>query len=383
MRADLPRWLRRVRARRAGTRAGSAPVGQGLDRGVALRGRIWSPDEGSLCADGVLVVGPDGAIAALGASGEVTLPEGVRRLGGPGRWVGPGLVDAHVHLAFGGPGAALAGGLVAVRDLGAPLAAAMAWQAEVGPPCCAVAGPLLTSPGGYPTRSWGVGGFGAEVTDAAVAARLVRALAADGVDVIKVALEPAAGSVPSPEVLRAAVDAAHALGLGVTAHALTVSMVERALDAGVDELAHTPVEVLPDALVGRLADRGTPVVSTLQALCRGGSARAVLRNAAALHAGGVPLVYGTDLGNAGTRPGVDPRELDRLARVGLGREGALRLAATAARTALGMGSAPAGRLAVGHPAHVVLLDTDPLVEPAAWRAPLAVVSAGRVLAPLG
>jgi imidazolonepropionase-like amidohydrolase len=186
--------------------------------------------------------------------------------------------------------------------------------------------------------------------------------------------------VPTPAQLRAVVDAAHAAGVAVTVHALTVDLVSRALDAGVDELAHVPVEALPIELVERIAAAGIPVVSTLQAFFSAGIGRVPALNAAALRLAGVPLLYGTDLGNTGTLPGVDPRELDRLADAGLGRAGALLAATTGAAAAAGMrGRGGDGRLRIGDAARVVLLASDPLVEPAAWRRPLAVVS-GRSVA---
>ena len=349
----------------------------GLGRGVALRGRVWTGTAAGVLDDGVVVVGPDGRVAALWPVGDPhagrPLPEGVRVLGGPGCWVGPGVVDAHVHLAFGEPARSLAGGVVALRDLGAPPDRARAWRGP-GAPCCAVAGPVVTAPDGYPGRTWGAGGFASYATDPVQARALVRDLA-DGVDLLKVALEPGGGApVPSPAVLHALVDAAHEAGLRVTAHALTVEMVTRALDAGVDELAHTPVERLPPALVERVAAAGVPVVSTPQTFAAGGEGRAAASNAAAL--------YGTDLGNAGTRPGVDPRELDRLADAGLGREGALRRAlTTGALAGLDGPDWPDGTVRVGASASLVLLPGDPLIDPLAWRVTTAVLTAGRLLEP--
>jgi imidazolonepropionase-like amidohydrolase len=155
-------------------------------------------------------------------------------------------------------------------------------------------------------------------------------------------------------------------------------MVLRALDAGVDELCHTPVERLDEAAVERVAAARVPVVSTLQTFFSGGCGPDAARNAAALYRAGVTLVYGTDLGNAGTRPGVDPRELDRLADTGLGRLGALRAATEVAARAHGV-RGRSGRIAVGHSAALVLLTTDPVVEPWAWRTPVAVVADGRLL----
>jgi imidazolonepropionase-like amidohydrolase len=370
----------------AGLAAGAAllglrtrrPVGGpvGLGRGVALTGTVWT-GHGAPFA-GVVIVGPDGRVAALGR--DLHIPEGCRLL--RGGWVGPGVVDAHVHLAFGGPDAELAGGLVAVRALGAPPVDARRWRG-IGAPAVGVCGPVLTADGGYPSTSWGAAGFAAFLGEPRQIAAVVRDLAADGVDLLKVALEPSGGlPVPSPAQLRALVDAAHSSGLLVTAHALELAMVQRALDGGVDELAHTPVEVLPPALVDRIADAGIPVVSTLQTFYAGGEGRGPGINAANLHAAGVPLLYGTDLGNAGTRPGVDPRELDRLADAGLGRAGALVAATAGSARAAGLaGRAGDGTVTVGAEARLVLLDHDPLIEPAAWRSPLAVLADGRLVEP--
>jgi len=351
-------------------------------RGVAFRGAVW---EGGTTTpyDGAVVVDGRGRIAALGAA--VDLPEGLRVFGGAGCWVGPGLVDAHVHLAFGGAELALRGGVVAVRDLGAPLELARRWRTDGRPPVgsarVATAGPVVTAPGGYPSRSWGADGFAMFLDGADGAPALAAHLAAAGVDLVKVALEPAGGApVPAPATVRALVDAAHEHGLPVTAHALTVAMVRRALDAGVDELAHTPVERLPEDLVDRIAAARVAVVSTLQCFFSGGEGGAAAANAAALHRAGVPLRYGTDLGNAGTRPGADPRELDRLADTGLGRLGALRAATEGAARAYGI-RAGTGRLTLGEPAALVLLGGDPLLEPVLWRAPMAVCSDGVLVLP--
>jgi imidazolonepropionase-like amidohydrolase len=338
--------------------------------------------------DGVVLVDAAGRIAALGPVDAVPLPAGLRTLGGPGCWVGPGVIDAHVHLAFGATEQALRGGLVGVRDLGAPRRDALRWRTghrppPPGRPYIGVAGPILTAPGGYPSRSWGAAGFATFVGTPGAARLVVRDLAGDGVDLVKIALEAGADRrwpMPPPVVVRAVVEAAHGAGLQVTAHALTVEAVTRALDGGVDELAHTPTERLPEPLVDRVAAAGIPVVSTLQTFFSGGAGRGAAANAAALHRAGVPLVYGTDLGNAGTRPGVDPRELDRLADAGLGRRGAL-LAATERAARLPGVRNRTGSLAIGEFAAAVLLAGDPMVEPGVWHRPLAVLCDGRLVEP--
>jgi len=326
----------------------SEPDAGDVGAGVCLRGPLWLGD-GAAYDDGRVLVGADGVVAAVGAASDVDVGDAEEIAVG---WVGPGLVDAHVHLGFGEPDHVLRHGVVAVRDLGAPPADAARYR-KLAAPRVEVAGPLLTAPGGYPSRSWGSAGYAAFVDDPGQVERLVAGLCSQ-VDVIKLALEPSGGPVPSAEVAAAVVRVAHDNGREVTCHALTVAMVERALDAGADEVAHTPTEPLPAEVVARLAAGRVRVISTLQTFVAGGLGAAVLDNARRLVEAGVEVRYGTDLGNAGTRPGADPKELRLLARdAGLGPEGALRAATRP--------------VAAGEPAGLVGLSGDPLADPERYR----------------
>ncbi|HEX2902836.1 MAG TPA: amidohydrolase family protein [Jatrophihabitans sp.] len=366
---------------------GTAP-----SRGVAFAGTVW-PGGAAEPRPGVLVVDGAGRVAELRVDRD-GLPADLLVLGGANHWVVPGLIDAHVHLAFDEPArpdahgqfrvSGYGTGLVGLRDLGAPIAWARRWRTghratAPAQPYIAVAGPVLTAAGGYPSRSWGADGFAEFVSSPAQARWVVQRLASEGVDLIKVALEPgpAGWPVPEPAVVRSVVHAAHQIGLPVVAHALTADMVSRAVSAGVDELAHTPTERLAPEQVELIANAGIAVTSTLQTFFADGAGRSAAANAADLIAAGVRLQYGTDLGNAGTRPGVDPRELDRLAAAGLGRLGALRAATEWAATAAGM-HRRTGLLRVGEPADLVLLPSSPLVEPGVFRTPSAVYSDGRL-----
>ena len=352
-------------------------------RGIVFLGTVWTGGTAEPF-DGIVIVDGHGLIAACGPRRAIDLPLDLPTQGTAESWVGPGVCDAHVHLAFGGLDESLAAGLVAVRDLGAPPNRAASWRSGHrrpvrGHPFVAAAGPVLTATGGYPSQSWGAGGFAVFADTPADARHAVRDLAVRGADVIKIALEPGRGwPVMDPATVRAAVDTAHAAGLGVVAHALTVETVLRAVAAGVDELAHTPTERLDPGLVERIAERGVTVVSTLQTFFSEGRGRDAAANAVDLVEAGVVLRYGTDLGNAGTRPGVDPRELDRLADTGLGRLGALRAATQHSALAPGM-RGRTGLLRVGEPAALVLLPADPLSEPGAWRAPIAVLADARLI----
>ncbi|MBO0829831.1 MAG: amidohydrolase family protein [Streptosporangiales bacterium] len=359
------------------------PIAAVRPRGLAVRGRLWPGGGDPALDDAVVVVGADGLVSAYGPADGVHLPDGVHAI--DGAWVGPGVADAHAHLAFGSAPAMLAGGVLAVRDLGAPLDDALAVRDPHGIPAVVASGPILTAPGGYPSRSWGARGFARFLGSAAEAHRAVVRLADAGVDVVKLALEPADGlPVPPLEVARAVVEAAHDNGLTVTCHAFTAEMVARAVDAGVDELAHVPTERLPTHLVAQLVLDDVVVVSTMHALVANGDAEAadaVRANARALVGSGVPVVYGTDLGNTGIAPGVDAEELALLAEAGLGPEGALRAATEGSAAVGGLNGVHQGRVRVGERARMVVLAGDPVAEPKNWSTPVAVVHGTEVTQP--
>ena len=232
------------------------------------------------------------------------------------------------------------------------------------------AGPLFTPPGGYPTQSWGKDGYGLELDAAPAARAAVARLAGEGARFIKLAFDARTAQLDA-QVAREAVEEAHQRGLQVAAHALDEGSVRRALDAGVDILAHAPVEPLPTGLVQQIGGRKLWVISTLQAC--GGSTGA-LENLRALRAAGARIVYGTDLGNEGTAPGIDARELALLARAGLSPLEILR-AATSAPAAL-LDEPDLGRLTPGAAASLLALRRDPRQDPQALVAPAWVMIDG-------
>src|SRR6266511_1744381 len=217
----------------------------------------------------VAFAGParDLAVTAAGERGRETLsghpapPEPDQEIRVDG-FVIPGVVDRHVHIGLSDPGAVVAAGVTAVRDLGwppevaFPLADASESPSFNGPLIRAV-GPMITCRGGYPTRSgWAPPGTGREVDGPNEASRATREiLGRSGVAVVKVALNVDAGQTLSDEELVAVCDAAHQADAIVTAHCQGKGQVERALGAGVDELAHCPwTERLSEDTIGRWRD---------------------------------------------------------------------------------------------------------------------------------
>ncbi|WP_415803552.1 amidohydrolase family protein, partial [Isoptericola cucumis] len=243
----------------------------------------------------------------------------------------PGFVDAHVHLGLADPLALRAGGVAGVDDLGWDRAVAAAWPGTSGFPHVRVAGAFLAAPGGYPAdRAWAPAGAVDPVATPADAAPAVARQVAAGASYVKVTLHTG-GPVLDDATLAAVVGAARAHRLPVVAHVEGPGQAERALEAGVGRLAHTPwTERLPDAVVEAAAERQV-WVSTLDIHGWGapdvGQERdreVALDNLRRFHTAGGTIAYGTDLGNGPLPVGLNVRELRALAEAGLQAPALLR-----------------------------------------------------------
>lgn len=256
----------------------------------------------------------------------------------------PGMVDAHVHLAFDasadvvghltaasddellevmrfGARRALLAGVTTVRDLGdrAYLAVRIRDEVAEDPRLGAdvvPAGPPITTPGGH---CWFLGGEATGIDDVRWQ---VRDHAARGVEVIKIMasggeLTPGSRSdLPqfTVEELRTAVEEAHRLGLPITAHAHAAEGIARALAAGVDGIEHATFMTATGAeadtaVIERLAASGI-VVSPTVGLMPGippppriaAALPQLLEVRRRLIAAGVPLVFSTDGGIGPPKP---------------------------------------------------------------------------------
>ena len=327
----------------------------------------------------------------------------------------PGLVDAHQHLSWDcsfdpvgwherhddeallqrglvNARQALAAGVTTVRDLGGRGRAPFELRDEcsrnpTAGPTLQVAGPALTTPGGH---CWFLGGQCEGAEDLATA---VSRLDEAGVDVIKVMatggnITP--GSAPHESQfglteLRAVVEAAHAAGLPVAAHAHGTQGVADALDARVDTIEHcsfmTADGVAKDpTLVKRLATSGIAVSITGGAVA-GPLPPAIAARMPALNAHGrglldasVRCIIATDAGIGPAKPhDLLPHTIEyAVADLGATVEVALAMGTARAAEAIGLGGrvvrlrlgaaadllAVSGRVdhdvsAMGHPVRVV------------------------------
>ena len=113
-------------------RVPNAPSGRGVP--VAITGvTLIDVNTGSARA-GMTVLVRDGRIASTGVSGAAPVPSDARVIDGRGKYLIPGLWDAHVHLSFAGPEILplfVAHGITTVRDAGSRFDSTRAMRARI------------------------------------------------------------------------------------------------------------------------------------------------------------------------------------------------------------------------------------------------------------
>ena len=341
--------------------------------------------------------------------------EGIRRIDLKGRYLLPGLIDAHAHIES--PAAAqraLQSGVTTARVPGDTHSQALGTRDLIR--MGHVAGPeLLVSPGhirpkpglaffmAYPQFGDAIGG---ELRGPDRIAEATRAFIASGADVIKVGASERAGLVSTdprrPELtedeMRAAVTEAAKKNLYVAAHAHAREGVANAVRAGVRSIEHgTWVD---DETLAEMKRRGTYFVPTLAVMSplgdpRGNSAddvalqlrtqsmmgplRAAVKKA---HALAITIAAATDGSYA---DGDDTGRIRVAHEIAMFREFAgmtPRESITAATRngaqVLGI-EARTGTIKPGLEADLVVYDGDPLADSLTFLDPRLVVSDGRVV----
>jgi imidazolonepropionase-like amidohydrolase len=313
----------------------------------------------------------------------------------PGRYVAPGLVDAHAHPTVagtaGGP-AALGGaealevlaawaasGVCLVRDAGSPGGLALQLDLAPGMPRLQAAGRFLAPPGRYFPALLPEGVPEQLLTELALGelargGRWVKLIADFPAVVDGMPSGPSAPTYPG-EAVEAMVTAVHAAGGRVAAHVQT-DMVSALVRAGVDSIEHG--NAMDEAALRLMAQAGAAWTPTLCAVLsvpdtapeaarrRAADYRRRLHELLPLaHRLGVPILAGTD--TAGSLA----REVTLLAGHGLEPAAALRAATTTGYRFLGESSGTAGQ-----PATLVTYQDDPREDLAVLSSPVAVIING-------
>ena len=303
----------------------------------------------------------------------------------------PAMVDCHVHLTGTGGGDAHARlqdpdsillaratenarllartGVLGVRDVGAMRAANVrARDALRGQPDM----PYIVAAGTWIARRGRYVAFAIEVDSADELHAAAMAQLDAGADLVKITSDGATGSAAHWTVteLKRTIDAVHARGKKVAAHSQGLG-ARVAAEAGADTIEHgfTIDAATAAAMRGKAA-----LVTSLSTASAFGQLDVAFASLRAARDAGVRIATGTDAGGAPPRFGDFATEVELLVHAGMPPHDAI-----AAATRVGgevMGIDGLGRLGGGATADFLLVDGDPLADPAALRRVRAVYRAG-------
>ena len=229
------------------------------------------------------------------------------------------------------------------------------------------AGPLVTVPGGYPMVPWGMAGLAVASPQDAISQ--TNGLLDAGADIVKIALDSGGSfgrQIPilSPAEAAAIVQTAHARGASVSAHVLRTTDLARALDAGVDDIAHIVEDTLTDALIGSMVAAGTYWAPTLELWQRVGlPGKQPVTNLGSFVKAGGRVALGTDYAGYAAQfdLGMPVTEIGLMAEAGMTPMQIIVAATRNAATVCGLGR-ELGTLKPGKLADVLVVDGDPLTD---------------------
>jgi imidazolonepropionase-like amidohydrolase len=324
-----------------------------------------------------------------------------------GRWVVPGLIDAHTHInSTAGMKRALESGVTTVRSANTPHYEDVGLRALVRQGV--IPGPEMLAAGVFVTPYLGetvladprLAPFANAVLTPQQLAAVVNINIDRGVDWIKTRATERAGLAdqdPRKQVydetqLRAIVDAARARGVSVLVHAHGDEGAYAAVKAGARTIEHGTY--LSDSTLRLMKERGTcftPTYTTLVDLSEPGGdydtaplqlrgqhmlprAAEAVKSAYAL---GVPIITGVDTEYGPQSVSRIPLEIMYFQQLGMSAMDAIRSATAVAATCLGIAQRT-GTLRVGMEADLVVIERNPLDDVRALQDAVIVISDGRV-----
>jgi imidazolonepropionase-like amidohydrolase len=354
---------------------------------------------------GVTLLLRDGRIQAIGA---LAPPAGARVLQLRGRYVLPGLIDAHTHVSnFAAARLALESGVTTLRSSGVSHYFDVGFRDLVK--AGGLAGPDMLAAGYHVRPRVAEEAFVSHpalhelmsgIDSVEKLRALVRANLGRGVDWIKVLATERAGTAdtdPRKQVygeaeLRAVVEEAATRNVPVQAHAHGEEGALAAVRAGVRSIEHGTY--LSDATLQLMREKGSylvPTYTTLVDLSEPGGDYDVpalrvrglhmlprlRRTVEQAHARGVKIVAGGDTSYGPASLTRIPHEIANLVELGLSRLQAIQSATSVAAEMLKLEKS-IGAVEPGFEADLIVVDANPLENVRSLQDPLLVVSNGRV-----
>jgi imidazolonepropionase-like amidohydrolase len=386
------------------------PVAEGL---IAFTGAHLIDGTGKPPLNDATVIVRDAKIAAVGPRGSVPIPANAHVIDARGLTMAPGLWDMHAHAAnIEWLPAYLAAGVTTFRDMGGEQPYLIAIRNVVASGLGL--GPRVLLAG--LVDGDGPGGFGNTIAATPEQGRaIVDRYKAAGFNQMKLY------TILQPDVVSAITARAHELGMTVTGHVPTSLGLTRAVEAGMDHVAHLPINGDPQsaqtrATIELLARRKVVIDPTLPwnellghapdtslesfepgfahappALLANyrsvkndtdaATAKRRVRESEvmvkALFDAGVPIVAGTD----GALPGYSVlRSIEMYVDAGMTPMQAIESATRVAAESMGLAN-ESGTIEAGKRADMIVLSADPLAKISNIRQLRWVVARGRMLEP--
>ncbi|MXV95658.1 MAG: amidohydrolase family protein [Gemmatimonadetes bacterium] len=379
---------------------------------VITNARVVDVTNGTVSEPTTVVV--EGGRITVIAEDAANLPEGAATVDLMGRYLAPGLLDAHVHVSsIADARRALLSGVTTMRSMGT------SHYVDVGMRELQAAG-YLDAPqylaAGYHVRPPAAEAFfqdhpelghlyGQDVRGEEAVRAMTRAIVSRGVDFVKTNATERAGlpdtdprrQFYSEAELRAIVEEARTAGIPVAAHAHGDAGARAAVDAGVRSIEHGTY-ISPETLA-TMVEMGTYLVPTIAIVSDltipGGDYDNAVLNirgrhmlprvremARSAHEMGEKIVAATDTGYGPESTTTLAHELIEFAGIGMTPLEALRSATTTAAELFGL-EGRVGAIAPGLEADLIVLEHNPLDDIAVVQDVLMVVSDGRVVVQRG
>jgi imidazolonepropionase-like amidohydrolase len=254
---------------------------------VVLRNFTLIDGNGGAPVSNAALVVDDGRIAWVGPATQLQAPSGAAVQDLSGKFIMPGIIDLHVHVAESDgvtqdPKTLFTRdnvlahlklyasyGVTTVASMGTdqPLVYEIREEQRRSRPHEArifTTGRGFTAKGGYPTQPGGIPGVPHEENDPAQAAADVRVLATHHPDLVKIWVDDHFGALPKIpiRVSKAIIDAAHEEKLKAVTHLFYRKDAKDLVDAGVDGFAHSVRDAAVDEeLISAMKAHGTWMMS--------------------------------------------------------------------------------------------------------------------------